>query len=377
MRRFVLMFAATLTAAAAHAAGPQSVARSNRALWPDATDSASGFDRASRAELLAFGQQLAATDALDDDAWRARLHLKEIDAAHLAHMREVYWQRLAHNFALASAACAPQEPFCAAAKDVAAFKEASRHFDVPATDRYRAWYENAQAFHRIYLDELLRLAALFPHVSSEVDTFGAGEFTGSELADREFFLTFDDGPSAPGGSTEKLLAVLRGVHLDATFFVLGNNLQARPAGAALKPMYAGMCVAMHGWEHRSHSSWAQWQDSVTKTSALVRERLPAEYVALFRPPYGQRKADSAAFFVGQGLKVALWNIDSQDWNNSVTGSEAGQRVLTLMLLWRHGIVLFHDIHDKAPAAVPYLVAQTQHGAVKWMACRQLGAGESR
>jgi peptidoglycan/xylan/chitin deacetylase (PgdA/CDA1 family) len=260
---------------------------------------------------------------------------------------------------------------CTPAKDVSTFKQLSAQFDLAADPRYTKWYANAAGFHRIYLDELLRLAALFPRVSSEVDTFNAHEFTGSELPDRQFFLTFDDGPSAANGSTEKLLATLRQAHLDASFFVLGSNLETRAKAGDLDAIYSGMCVAMHGWEHKSHGSWAQWQDSVEKTAALVRERLPTLYQPLFRPPYGQRKADSESYFVDHHLKVALWNIDSQDWNSGLSPQDSGQRVLTLMLLWRHGVILFHDTHTKAPTAVPYLVTQTQGSEVKWMPCRDL------
>lgn len=362
-------------AGAADAAGPDAVARSNRSLWPDAIGSPAGFDRASRAELLAFAHQLASTEGLNDEAWRARLHLKEIETAHLNKIRGSLWQRLAQNYTAASARCSSGEPFCPVAKDVDSFKRASNAFGAPGDERYRPWYENAAIFHRIYLDEMLRLAALFPRISSEDDTFDdTVEFTGSEFPDLQFFLTFDDGPSAAGGNTEKLLAVLRQARLNATFFVLGNNLEARKndsRGSTIDHLYTDMCVGMHGWEHKSHSNWTQWQDSVIRTTELVHNQLAAEFTPLFRPPYGQRKADSGAFFSDHHLQVALWNIDSQDWNGMVSGDEAGQRVLTLMLLWRHGVILFHDIHSKAQIAVPYLLAQTHGSSVKWAECREL------
>jgi len=377
----IIFFCAGISFAAitAQAAGPDNVARSNRTLWPDTLHSDADFDRASRAELLAFGHELAATEILDDEAWRARLHLKTIDQTHLLQMRDVYWQRVAHNYALASAHCAAHELFCQPAADVKTFKSVSGNFSAPEDSRYASWYGNATTFHRIYLDEELRLAALFPHVSSEVDTFNPNEFTGSELPDRQFFLSFDDGPTGSNGSTEKLLAVLRQAHLSATFFVLGSNLETRmhdTRGAPVGDIYQGMCIGMHGWEHKSHSSWPQWQDSVTRTTALVHDNLETMYTPLFRPPYGQRKADSASFFGEKNLKVALWNIDSQDWNNSVSADEAGQRVLTLMLLWRHGVILFHDIHSKAQTAVPYLLSQFKDSGVNWMPCRALSAVNS-
>lgn len=88
-----------------------------------------------------------------------------------------------------------------------------------------------------------------------------------------------------------------------------------------------------------------------RTAALLQQALPDNYVALFRPPYGQRRDDSAEFFRAQGLKVSLWNIDSEDWSPNITADQAGQRVLTLMLLWRRGVVVFHDIHNKVETAL--------------------------
>ncbi|WP_246888566.1 hypothetical protein [Pseudomonas chlororaphis] len=83
----------------------------------------------------------------------------------------------------------------------------------------------------------------------------------------------------------------------------------------------------------------------------------------------QRQSDSAAFFKAQGIKVMLWGIDSQDWSKSISASAASQRVQTLMLLWRRGIILFHDIHNKAPLAVPALIAANKSNGVKWVDCR--------
>jgi len=123
---------------------------------PDAFHSNADFDRASRAELLVFGHELASTEILDDDVWRARLHLKTIDHAHLLQMRDIYWQRAVHNYALASAHRAMLEPFCQPAADRKTFKSISGNFNAPKGARYAPWYVNATKFHRIYLDEELR-----------------------------------------------------------------------------------------------------------------------------------------------------------------------------------------------------------------------------
>jgi len=372
MRKLVFFILLAAVATPTFAVGPSAVAAPDRSLWPDPIDNAASFDRASRAEILTFGHELAASESLDQAQLLDLLKVKEVDRVSVDAIRAKYWSRLASGYALASAHCAPAEPFCPAAKDEAAFRAAAIAFKGPADNRYDAWYANATAFHHVYLDELLRLAALFPRISSEVDTFSAAELSGNEPADRHFLLTFDDGPTRAGGNTDKTLDMLSQNHLKATFFMLGGNLEARlkqTPTASLAQAYAGVCVAAHGWEHKSHSAWPEWQDSVTHTSALVKDTFPSSYVPLFRPPYGQRKSDSATFFAEQHITVALWNIDSQDWNNKVDADQVKQRVLALMLLWRHGVILFHDIHAKAQVAVPWIIQQSRTSGITWMDCR--------
>ncbi len=90
-----------------------------------------------------------------------------------------------------------------------------------------------------------------------------------------------------------------------------------------------------GWEYRSHAQWTGWQDSLRRSQARVQADLPEQYVPLFRPPYGQRRADGEAFMASQQLQVSLWDIDAQD-DGALSAEASAQRVLTLMLLWRKG-----------------------------------------
>jgi peptidoglycan/xylan/chitin deacetylase (PgdA/CDA1 family) len=98
--------------------------------------------------------------------------------------------------------------------------------------------------------------------------------------------------------------------------------------------------------------------------------MPENYVPLFRPPYGQRRADSQGFFQAQGLQVALWDIDSQDEPGKLKAEESAQRVLTLMLLWRKGVIVFHDTQDKARVALPQLLQATGQSGLGWQDCRE-------
>jgi peptidoglycan/xylan/chitin deacetylase (PgdA/CDA1 family) len=373
-RSILLVVALSVVSGMACAAGPDSVAISDRSLWPGNLATPAAFDRASRAELLAFGHALDASESLDDATLAAELHLKKIDRASVDRLRAIWWRRLAGNYARASTACHAGEPFCASVHDVASFHAAARAFDAAPAPDYARWYEDASHFHRVYLDELLRLAALFPRISSEIGIFSAQETQDDGLADRQFLFSLDDGPTPAGGETDALLEVLRQHDLHPQYFALGAALKAREkatSAAALAQTYAGMCVGAHGWTHTSHSRRPDWKDSITNTFGLIQADMPQSYSAWFRPPYGQRRADSGAFFAANHIRVMLWNIDSQDWNRKISAAQARQRVLSLMLLWRHGVILFHDIHPKARVAIPWLLAQTSGSGVRWVDCHAL------
>ncbi len=354
------------------AAGPETVAFSNRSLWPETIASQSAFDEASRAEMLVFATALSEVATQDAASLKAKLHIKKANLASVARIRNKLAAHLLENWRAAAKSCAQSDVFCPKINTAQDMVAAGKELADELPESYRAWHSNTTLFHKNYANELIRLAALFPAVTSEIDTFSAKERDGFELPDRQFLLTFDDGPTNKNGSTDTLLSLLNQADLHASFYMLGERLQARLKQndpPVLAKLFQGQCAALHGWEHQSHAKWTKWQESITKTMDLAKATFPKQYSPWFRPPYGQRKPDSGEFFKKQGLQVALWNIDSQDWNNHVSGDDAAQRVFTLMLLWRHGVVLFHDVHPKALVAVPWLLKHTSGTGVSWKDCQ--------
>ncbi len=364
---FLFIFSAPL-----FAAGPETIAFSDRSLWPETINSASTFDRASRAEILVFAGILAEVAGQDAATLQTQLRIKQVNLASVERVRNKLTARLLENWKLASASCVGADIFCKEINTDQEMMVAAKELAAKLPASYRDWYANTRVFHKNYANELIRLAALFPAVSSEIDTFSTLEHDGFELPDRQFLLTFDDGPTRQGGHTDTLLSLLTQAKIHASFYMLGERLQERlkqSDGAALGKIFQGQCATLHGWEHQSHAKWEKWQVSITDTRDLVKATFPHQYHPWFRPPYGQRKPDSGDFFKKNDLQVALWNIDSQDWNNHVSGDNAAQRVFTLMLLWRHGVILFHDIHPKALVAVPWLLEHARETGVSWKDCQ--------
>jgi peptidoglycan-N-acetylglucosamine deacetylase len=364
-----------LASFAASADGPANVAKADHSLWQQPVNTVSGFDKASRASILVYVGVLKEMQKKSDAEMLEIFKIKSINRASVEKWIKNEQARMSANYRFAAQACnaadwtcigSPSSPEDLQQQAVKALQK------TPAN--LIAWRSNLSEFSRVYVAEQLRLAALFPKVTSEIDTFNQQEWTGDQFPDKLFFLSFDDGPTAASGSTDDTLDMLSKNKKNAVFFVLGENLSARASHsnpATLQALYKNQCMASHGWQHQSHAKWEQWQDSIQRTGAALKSNFTGEQLAAyFRPPYGQRKADSGTFFKSQGLQVALWNIDSQDWNAKVSPDDIDNRMISLMLIKRHGMLLFHDIHPKAKVSLP-MMFESLGNAVNWGDCHQL------
>lgn len=357
------------------AAGPPVVAKADWRLWTQGINTPAGFDKASRAAVLVYVAALADLQTINDADLQAALKIQSLDRASVDKWFAKTWQLSARNYQIASGSCERGDWTCGARTSTdAEFAKSAQAALANAPGEIQAWKDDMDGFAHAYVAEQLKLAAIFPKANSEIDLFNDNESNGEDLPDRQFFLTFDDGPTSPGGNTDAVLKLLREQRKSAVFFVLGANFRKRidiSGATAVGTLYEKQCVGIHGWEHHSHAKWDQWQDSVVRTRALVLTAVkPFDAPALFRPPYGQRRPDSEAFFRAQSLHVALWNIDSLDWNSHMAADDVIGRVIALMLIKRHGVLLFHDIHSKAATALP-VIFQKLDSAVSWAECHQL------
>ncbi len=371
--RLACLILAAFASVAAQAAVPPPVATIDRSTWPEALTSPALFDVASRAEILMFSHVLLQSEALDEEALADRLDLRTVNMVAINELRGQLWQRLWQNYNQAQQSCEQDASFCFAIDSLDDLRTQANNFAVAPDSFYANWGAPARVFDLIYVDELLRKAALSPQISSEVLKISDQELNGSDFNDRVFLLSFDSGPSVAVGSTEWVTDFLRKQNINGTFFVLGQNFANRREKGepgSLQALYQGQCVGVQGWQYRSHADWNDWQGSITRSTTLVENELPDNYVPLFRPPYATRRPDAGTFLATQQMKVALWDIDSLDSNSQLTAEQSAQRVLTLMLLWRHGVIAFHDTQAKVEVVLPWLLKQTAQVGIGWQDCKQ-------
>ena len=132
-----------------------------------------------------------------------------------------------------------------------------------------------------------------------------------EHARNRLALTFDD--CGDPAAWRSILATLHARGLHATFFCIGQSVQAHPT-LARRTHAEGDMLCNHSWSHPNLSTLG----AAAITSQLRRTRSvdarAGSRCRYFRPPYGSYTR--AVLQVAGGLgyqRAALWNVDPRDW----------------------------------------------------------------
>jgi cellulose synthase/poly-beta-1,6-N-acetylglucosamine synthase-like glycosyltransferase/spore germination protein YaaH len=199
-------------------------------------------------------------------------------------------------------------------------------------------------------------------------------------------LTFDDGPD--GRWTPKILSILEAKHVNATFFVIGQNMQAKP-GLVQREVRDGDMVGNHTWTHPNIAVTPLAQtDLEINTTQRLFQVLTGRSMRLFRPPYfgdaepsTPGEVDPLITAQNLGYLIAGLRIDPDDWKKpdpklivsrtldrlADTGDYAGQ------------VVLLHDAggdRSRTVAALPALIDALRAKGYKLVTMDQL-AGMKR
>lgn len=165
-------------------------------------------------------------------------------------------------------------------------------------------------------------------------------------------LTFDDGP---GEYTEELINCLVENNAKATFFMLGQNVEAYPE-IAKELSDAGMELGNHSYSHPdlvTIGAEAAAQQ-VSNTDAALKAATGFE-ATVMRPPGGSFN-DSVKVAIDHPL--IIWSIDTRDW---ATKSEDQTYQVVMDNAQDGSVVLMHDIHEWSVKAairmIPDLIAK--------------------
>src|SRR5712692_976374 len=161
----------------------------------------------------------------------------------------------------------------------------------------------------------------------------AGPSDGNQLA-----LTFDDGPHPK--YTPQILAALGEAGVQATFFVLGSQVERHPEIVA-KMIEDGHELGNHTYSHANLGSigWRRGCEELQATDRLLRQQDP-RFQGLFRPPWGWIGLGGAPYSIRNGCQAAMWSIDSRDY--LLDGTQPLIERIEAASVGAGDILLFHD-----------------------------------
>jgi cellulose synthase/poly-beta-1,6-N-acetylglucosamine synthase-like glycosyltransferase/spore germination protein YaaH/peptidoglycan/xylan/chitin deacetylase (PgdA/CDA1 family) len=199
-------------------------------------------------------------------------------------------------------------------------------------------------------------------------------------------LTFDDGPD--GRWTPKILKILEQKHATATFFVIGQNMQARP-DLVEREVRDGDMVGNHTWTHPNIgvTPLAQTDLEINTTQRLFQV-LTGRSMRLFRPPYfgdaepsTPGEVDPLILAQRLGYLIVGLRIDPDDWKKPDPNLIIQRTLAGLKLTDEHAgqVVLLHDAggdRSRTVQALPALIDALRAGGYRLVTVDQL-AGMSR
>ena len=195
-------------------------------------------------------------------------------------------------------------------------------------------------------------------------------------------LTFDDGPDRQ--TTPPILDELRERDIEATFFVLGRQVEKHPD--LLRRIVAeGHTIGNHTYDHANLSGLnkEQMRRELRSTQKAVDDALGYHYpMALMRPPYGDPYfGGSKALPVLQEvvrqerLFPVLWTQDSSDYLydgypqgvvKSVVRSDAKGKKRA-----KDQVLLLHDTHRQTMEALPQIIGHYERSGRQFAGVNEL------
>ncbi|WP_068603985.1 polysaccharide deacetylase [Paenibacillus swuensis] len=172
------------------------------------------------------------------------------------------------------------------------------------------------------------------------------------------YLTFDDGPSA---LTPQVLDILAAEDVKATFFQLGEAVQAHP-DYVRRVLKEGHALGNHTYDHEYsdiYGDFAAFWEQIQRTERAFVKAV-GEAPKLVRAPGGTYRNFDAFYFYFMdqaGYQVHDWNIDSRDAKRrNVPASEIVEAVRSSKF-GHEAVVLMHDGtgHEESVKALPAII----------------------
>jgi cellulose synthase/poly-beta-1,6-N-acetylglucosamine synthase-like glycosyltransferase/peptidoglycan/xylan/chitin deacetylase (PgdA/CDA1 family)/spore germination protein YaaH len=181
-------------------------------------------------------------------------------------------------------------------------------------------------------------------------------------ADKQLALTFDDGPSPV--YTPQILALLRELNVQGSFFVVGTHVQEHP-GLVREAFAGGHDIGVHTFTHPdiSRITPAQFDEELSLSQRAIEAAIGRRSI-LFRPPFGRDINPSRPDHIrplqlvaDRGYLTVGMRVDTADWTNP--GEESIVEAAVDQVAAGGRIIVMHDgggDRSQTVRALPRLVA---------------------
>lgn len=180
------------------------------------------------------------------------------------------------------------------------------------------------------------------------------------VARRCVAVTYDDGP---GPDTPTLLRTLDSTRTVATFFQMGNSINAYPATSRTVAA-SGFEIGNHTLTHPDVARLPEGSaDHEIGGNTDLLKKVIGRTPLIFRPPYGSHSSTTDTIAAKYGMAVVQWSIDTNDWNNAVTHQDPQvvvAKASTFPDAYSQPIILMHDIHSWTVKAAPQVIRNLQN-----------------
>jgi peptidoglycan/xylan/chitin deacetylase (PgdA/CDA1 family) len=170
---------------------------------------------------------------------------------------------------------------------------------------------------------------------------------------KSVYLTFDDGPSDK--VTPKILDILDGENVKATFFIIGKNAETRPY-LIEREHNSGHTVAVHSYSHEYSKIYKNPQNLLNDISACndIIYKLIGTRSTIYRFPGGSYGLNNQLIqaVCSSGYRYVDWNAslrDAEIWNP--TPQQLIDSAISTSANSQNVVLLAHDSTTKTSTAL--------------------------
>jgi len=161
-------------------------------------------------------------------------------------------------------------------------------------------------------------------------------YTRASVSEKEIALTFDDGPNEP--YTSQILDVLKAENVQATFFLIGKNVELYP-DVARRIVAEGHVIGNHTYSHNAnHAVYPHYYRDIRRAEEVIYQTTGV-IPDLYRPPHGKKSPWELEAIKKEGYTPILWSIAVRE----LSGKSADVLAEQIIKRARPGaIILLHD-----------------------------------